>query len=156
VTTSTAIPDILSAPLDPDWTIEGLAEKVVGTVAAQPLTAQEFVIVVDDSTDRQSRRLIRPLLAYLATKSARESGTPVNLYAGRLSFERHSPVGSGWIIGEFENRPGSVRLALRRSGSPAASDEGSRTDAGTPGRTEGVPVAETPGSDAPLPTSRIR
>jgi ATP-dependent Zn protease len=54
------------------------------------------------------------LLACLATKSAAEAGTPPNLYGGQLSFKRIGPDGPVWIFGEFENKPGSVRIAFRR------------------------------------------
>jgi hypothetical protein len=116
VTANNFITDLLGAPLSPDWTIEGLAEQVLGAIAAQRFEeAQEFVLDADAITNRQSRRLLRPLLACLATKSAAEAGTPLNLYGGRLSFKRSDPDGPVWIIGQFENRPGAVRIALRRS-----------------------------------------
>lgn len=118
--TSHDIMDLLSAPLDPDWTVEVLAEKVLTAVVALPADADEFVIVVDEATNHQLRRLMRPLLACLATKSATESGKPVNLYGGQLSFQRTVPTGPVWVLGEFENRPGCVRLVLRRSSSPPA------------------------------------
>jgi hypothetical protein len=119
VTASNPITALLRAPLGPDWTVEGLAEQVLGAIAAQRSEeAQEFVLDADASTDRQSRRLLRPLLACLAAKSAAEAGTPANLYGGHFSFQRQGPQGPVWILGHFENRPGSVRLALRRSSSP--------------------------------------
>ena len=74
-------------------------------------------------TDRQSRRLLRPLLACLATKSAAEAGSPVNLYGGHFSFKRPGPNGPVWILGRFENRPGNVRVTLRRSSSPPENSE---------------------------------
>lgn len=115
MTTST-ITDLLSAPLDPNWTVDGLADRVLGAVAAQPPDSeQEFVLTVDDTTDRQVRRLIRPLLACLATKSASEAGLPVSLYGGHLSFMRPGPAGPVWVVGDFENQPGSVRVTLRRA-----------------------------------------
>src|SRR5947209_18066250 len=79
---------------------------------------QEFVLDADTNTDRQSRRVLRPLLACLATKSAAEAGTAVNLYGGRLSFQQPGPDGPAWVSGQFENRPGTVPVALRRSPSP--------------------------------------
>lgn len=118
-----AITDLLSAPLAPDWTVHGLAEDVLSAVAAQPVAGPELVVDVDDATDRQTRRLIRPLLAHLASRSAAEAGTPADLYGGRLAFNRPGPAGPVWVVGEFENRPGRVRLALRRVGTPATSDE---------------------------------
>ena len=119
VTGNNPITDLLGAPLGPDWTVEGLAEQVLGAIAAQrSAEGQEFVLDADASTDRQSRRLLRPLLACLATKSAAEAGAPANLYGGHFSFKRPGPTGPVWILGQFENRPGSVRVALRRSSSP--------------------------------------
>src|SRR5581483_11937132 len=116
VTTNNPISDFLAAPLDPDWTVEGLAERVLDAIAAQgSQEGEEFVVDADTITDRQSRRLIRPLLACLATRSAAETGTPANLYGDRLSFKRSGPAGSVWIVGQFENRPGSVRVSLRRA-----------------------------------------
>jgi hypothetical protein len=119
VTASTAIADLLRAPLDPDWTVDGLAEQVLGAVASHPSDSdQEFVVALDDGTDPQSRRLLRPLLACLASKSAAEAGTPANLYGGPLAFERPGLHGPVWIHGRSENRPGNVRATLRRSNSP--------------------------------------
>jgi len=122
-----SITELLAAPLSPDWTIEGLAEHLLRAIAArQPQTVDEvheLVLDADGGTDRQSRRLLRPLLACLATKSAAETGTPVNLFTGRLCFKRPGPTGAVWITGEFDNRPGSVRVAFRRTDSPPASSE---------------------------------
>ena len=119
VTANNPIADLLSAPLGPDWTVEGLAEQVLSAIVAQrPEEAQEFVLDAQATTDRQSRRLIRPLLACLATKSAAEAGTNTNLYGGHFSFKRSDPKGTVWILGEFENQPGNVRVTLRRSSSP--------------------------------------
>ena len=124
VTPNNPIADLLSAPLGPDWTVEGLAEQVLGAIAAQRSEeAQAFVLDADATTDRQSRRLLRPLLACLATKSAVEAGTPANLYGGHFSFKRPGPKGPVWILGQFENRPGTVRVAFRRSNSPLENSE---------------------------------
>ena len=124
VTANTPLTDLLGAPLGPDWTVEGLAEQVLGFIAAQGSEeAQEFVLDADATTDRQSRRLLRPLLACLATKSAAEAGTPTGLYGGHFSFKRPGPKGPVWILGQFENRPGSVRVTLRRSTSQPKSPQ---------------------------------
>ena len=118
VTANNPIADLLRAPLGPGWTVEKLAEQLLGAIAAQRSgEAHEFVLNADDTTDRQLRRLIRPLLACLATKSAAEAGMVANLYGGHLSFKRPSPQGPVWILGQFENRQGNVRIALRRSSS---------------------------------------
>jgi hypothetical protein len=114
VTTDKPITDLLSSPLSSDWTIEGLAERLLTAIVAQP-EAQSFVLDAEATTDRQSRRLIRPLLACLATKSGAENGTPVNLYGGELVFERCGPEGPIRIVAQFENKPGMVRIAFRRS-----------------------------------------
>jgi hypothetical protein len=112
------IAGLLAAPLSPDWTIEGLAEQVLGAIAAQRSDdGKEFVLDAAAVTDRQSRRLLRPLLACLATKSAAEAGTPVNLYGGRLLFNRPGSDGPVWVIGQFENKSGAVRVVFRRSSS---------------------------------------
>lgn len=119
VTTNSLIADLLAAPLAPDWTVEKLAEQLLGTIAAQRSDeAQDFVLDADMATDRQSRRLLRPVLACLATKSAAEAGTSADLYGGHLSFRRSDPKGPVWIFGQFENRPENVRVRLRRSNSP--------------------------------------
>ena len=124
VTTDKPITDLLTAPLSPDWTVEGLAEQLLSAIAAQRSgVAQEFVLDADATTDRQSRRILRPLLACLATKSAAEAGTSPNLYEGCLSFKRSGPEGPVWIIGQFDNRPGTVRVAFRRSTSPPHASE---------------------------------
>lgn len=126
VTANNSITDLLGAPLGPDWTVDELAEQVLGTIAAQRSEVQEFILDLDATTDRQSRRLLRPLLACLATKSAAEAGTPANLYGGHFSFKRPGPQGPVWILGRFENQPGSVRVTLRRSSSPPEVPEGTR------------------------------
>jgi len=131
VKTNISITDILAAPLSPDWTIEGLAEQLLGAIAFRQPPAgdqvQELVLDADAITDRQSRRLLRPLLACLATKSAAEAGTAVNLFTGHLCFKRSGPAGPVRITGQFENRPGAVRVAFRRSDPPPESPEsGSR------------------------------
>src|ERR1700682_413111 len=98
VTADNLISDLLATPLGPDWTVEGLAEQVLDTIAAQRSEeTQEFILDADATTDRQSRRVLRPLLACLATKSEAEAGTPVNLYGGRLLFKRPGPTGPVWI-----------------------------------------------------------
>src|SRR5205823_1955888 len=137
VTANNPLTDLLGTPLGPDWTVEGLAEQVLGAIAAQRSEeAQEFVLDADATTDRQSRRLLRPLLACLATKSAAEAGTPANLYGGHFSFKRPGPKGPVWILGQFENRPGSVRVTLRRSSSPPEGPEA------RPGQPAASPRAE--------------
>jgi hypothetical protein len=145
VTANNPIADLLSAPLGPDWTVEGLAEQVLAAVAAQRSEeGREFVLDADAIPDRQARRLLRPLLACLATRSAAEAGTPVDLYGGHLSFKRPGPGGSVWIVGCFENRPGSVRVTLRRSGSPPEGHEArpgqSAALAGIAGRSDPSPA----------------
>jgi hypothetical protein len=103
----------------PDWTVDGLAEQILSAIAAQPTPeGQEFVLDADATTNRQSHRILRPLLACLATKSAAETATSPNLYGGPLSFKRTGPEGAVWILGQFDNRPGMVRAFLRRSTSP--------------------------------------
>jgi hypothetical protein len=119
VTANNPITDVLGTPLSPDWTVEALAEQVLGAIAAQGSEeAQEFVLDADATADRQARRLLRPLLACLASMSAAEAGTPANLYGGHFSFKRPGPNGPVWILGQFENRPGTVRVTLRRYTSP--------------------------------------
>jgi hypothetical protein len=45
VTANNPIADLLAAPLGPDWTVESLAEQVLGAIAAQPSdTDEEFVL----------------------------------------------------------------------------------------------------------------
>jgi hypothetical protein len=124
VTAGNPIAELLAAPLRPDWTVEGLAEQVLSAIAAQPSgESLEFVLDAAATTDRQSRRVLRPLLACLATKSAAEAGAPANLYGGRLSFQRPGPQGLVWIVGQFENGPGMARVAFRRSSSPPEDSE---------------------------------
>jgi hypothetical protein len=110
------IEELLSAPLEAGWTLEGLAARVLDAVATSD--DAEWVLDAQSLTNRQARRLIRPLLACLATQSAVEAGTPVNLFTGHLNFKRHGPSGPVWFTGEFDNRPGSERIALRRHNAP--------------------------------------
>ena len=119
MTAKNAISDLLAAPISPDWTIEGLAEQLLVNIAAQSdKQAQELVLDAMAVKDRQTQRIIRPLLACLATKSAAESGIQPNIYGGGLWFERTGPEGPVWIVGQFENQPGSVKVAFQRSTSP--------------------------------------
>jgi hypothetical protein len=121
VTANNPIAELLRAPLGPDWTVEGLTEQLLSAIAAQGSEdGQEFVLDAAAATDRQSRRLLRPLLACLATKSAAEAGSPADLYGGQFAFKRPGPTGPVWILGRFENRPGCVRATLRRSSSPGS------------------------------------
>jgi hypothetical protein len=121
---NTSINDLLSTPLGPEWTVDRLAEQVLGAIVAQDSEqAQELVLDSSAITDRQSRRLLRPLIACLATKSAAESGTPANLYGGRLTFKRLGPKGYVWIIGQFENGSGRVCVTLRGSSSPSRTSQ---------------------------------
>jgi hypothetical protein len=123
MTPDNSIADLLAAPLNPDWTVEGLAEQLISKIATQfSEEVQEFILDAGATTDRQARRLLRPLLARLATKSAAEAGVPANLYGGPLSFQRPGPKGPVWVLGQFENRSGSVRVTLRRSSSPPTSN----------------------------------
>jgi hypothetical protein len=143
--------DLLAAPLSPDWTIEGLAEQVLCTIASQPNEgAKNLRLDGAAATDRQSQRVLRPLLACLATKSAAEAGTPPNLYGGQLCFRRDGPDGPVWILGEFENKPGCVRVAFQRSSAPREVSE-----QGTAGERSASPVT-APQASAPKTSGRIR
>jgi hypothetical protein len=125
MTGSNPIMDILAAPLAPDWTIEGLAEQVLATVASGPADGvEQFTINAEAAADRQTRRLLRPLLACLAAKAAAEAGIPPQVHGGDLSFQRPGPAGPVWILGRFDNRPGAVRLVLRQSATPATAIAG--------------------------------
>ncbi len=119
--TTNFVNDLLSAPLDPDWSIEGLAEQLLTSIAAQP--EQEFILDAAEMMDRQSRRLIRPLLACLANMSAAESGTSDDVFGADLSFQRMGPAGSVSIFGQFKNTQGNVRITLRRSPSSTRDTE---------------------------------
>ncbi len=125
MTADDPITELLSAPLSSDWTVEGLAEQLLTAIAFQRPTgtreAEEFVLDAETTTDHQSRRLLRPLLACLASKSAAEAGTSPNLYEGRLTFKRLGHEGSVWILGRFENKPGKARVEFRRTTSPPES-----------------------------------
>ena len=144
MTTDNPIADLLGAPLDPGWTVEGLAEQLLGAIAAQRSeNGRDFALDADAITDRQTLRLLRPLLACLATKSAAEAGKPVNLYGGHFTFKRAGAHGPVWIAGQFENRAGAVRVTLRRYSSPPEGPEA------TPGPSAVLTDGPTPG-DRPL------
>ena len=154
VTADNPIAELLAAPLSPDWTIDGLAEQVLAAIAARRSDeAQEFVLDSDAVTDRQTRRLLRPLLACLATKSAAEAGTPGDLYGGSLSFQRPGPDGPVWIIAEFENRPGTARVTFRQSLTPPEGGEPRRAQpwvvAGTGSQFPGPQVNASRPADEP-------
>lgn len=143
VTANNPIADVLGAPLGPDWTVEGLVEQLLGAIAARRSDeSQQFVLDANALTDRQTRRLLRPLLACLATTSAAEAGTPANLYGDDLSFKRLGPNGPVWIIGQFENRPGSVRVTLWWSNSPPQDERYEMTMHEPPVRVPGTVPAE--------------
>ena len=119
MTAKNPLTDLLAAPLSPDWTIEGLAERLLYAIASQPKdAAKNLLLDAASATDRQSQRVLRPLVACLATKSAAEAGTSPNLYRGQLCFKRNGPDGPVWILGEFENKPRNVRVVFRRSAVP--------------------------------------
>jgi len=128
VTAEKLLTDLLAAPLSPDWTIEGLAEQLLCAIASQPKEeAKNLLLDAAATTDRQSQRVLRPLLACLATKSAAEAGTAPNLYGGQLCFKRNGPDGPVWIRGEFENKLSSVRVAFQRPSTPREiSEQGTR------------------------------
>lgn len=144
------ITDVLSTPLDSGWTVERLAEQVVSAIVSQEpeggRTPVEFVLDAHTITDRQSQRLMRPLVACLAQKPAAEEGTVPSLYEGCLTFQRQSHGGPVWVVGEFKNTPGKVCLTLRRSKSPP------RDQQLTAGQVAVGPCADGQPSDAP-PTS---
>jgi hypothetical protein len=116
--------DLLAAPLAPDWAVDHLAEKVLGAIVERGSEeAQEFVLDAEAMNDRQSRRLLRPLLACLAIKSAAESGTEPNIFEGHISFNRPGKEGPLWILGQFENKQGAVRVTFHCSSSPPSNSE---------------------------------
>jgi hypothetical protein len=133
VTSDHLISDLLAAPLSPDWAIERLAEEVLSAIAGRGSEeVREFVLDAEATADGQSRRLFRPLLACLATKSAAEAGTSPNLYGGHIAFKRPGLEGPVWILGQFENKPGTVRVALRCSSSPLQNSEPTTGDVQVP------------------------
>jgi hypothetical protein len=113
--TANPLTEVLAIPLGPDWTVDQLAENVLATVAERSeAESEELVIDAEVITDRQTLRLLRPLIACLATKSATEAGTSPNLYGGSIAFNRPGPEGPVWIFGQFENTPEAVKLTFRR------------------------------------------
>ena len=72
------INELLSAPLRLDWPIDRLAEEVLRAIAVRGSEeAQKLTLDAEATSDRQSRRLLRPLLACLATKSRRICGREI-------------------------------------------------------------------------------
>ena len=156
VTAEDPITGLLAAPLGPDWTIEALAEQLLRTIASRP-EEDSTTLLLDAAaaTDRQSQRILRPLLACLATKSAAEGGTSERLR--RTALLRTGPEGPVWISGEFENMPGSVRVVFQRSSSPPrVPEQGNGEPAvsvGTNSQTGGTPGTSTKVC-TPAPRSR--
>lgn len=107
--------------LPPGWTVEGLAEQLLQAVAALPEDDTRTFSLDADTAGPQTRRLLRPVLACLATKWAAEAGSSPELYGGGFAFKRPGPAGPVWVIGQHENRPGRARVTLRRSTSPPVS-----------------------------------
>jgi hypothetical protein len=128
VTTENPIAALLAAPLGPDWSVERLAEQLLSTIASQPKEDESLTLDMASSTDRQFQRVLRPLLACLATKSAAEAGASPHLYGGQLAFKRPGPDGPVWILADFENKPGSVAVTFRRSPSPPPSSQATTSD----------------------------
>jgi hypothetical protein len=122
VTVDNPITELLASPLGEDSTIDTLAEQVLSAVARAP-SPHEFTLAAAEATDRQARRLLRPLLACLAMKSAAEAGADADIYGGHLSFKRPGPDGPVLILGEFDNKPGNARITLQRH-SPVADTSG--------------------------------
>jgi hypothetical protein len=123
-------------------------------IATHRSEAVEFVLDADAPIDRQSRRLLRPLLACLATISTAEAGTPPHLYGGQLSFKRPDPEGRVWILGQFDNRPGTVRVAFRRAGAPPEALDPGTAQCSVP--TAGSrPDAPQPKTSTPMPADEL-
>ncbi len=132
MTTANLLTEMLAAPLGPDWTIDRLAEDLLAMVAERDLAeSDELVIDSEVITDRQTLRLMRPLIACLDTKSATEAGTLPNLYGGSIAFHRPGPEGPVWISGQFENTPGSGQTRIPSNAHP---DKISRCVDGSTGR----------------------
>jgi|ERR1700722_16185238 hypothetical protein len=123
VTANNPLIELLATPLSPDWTIDRVAEQLLSTIASKSSGDQEFAFTEEAITDGQPRRIIRPLLACLANMSADEAGTSSDIFGGHLSFKRSSSEGPVWILGEFENKQGNVRVTLHRSTSPPMHSE---------------------------------
>jgi len=155
VTAENPLTDLLAAPLSPDWTIEGLAERLLCTIASRPRDeATNLRLDAVTAADRQSQRVLRPLLACLATKSAAEAGTPPNLYGGQLCFKRNGPDGPVWILGDFENKPGKVRVVFQRSSAPRdVSEQGTSEPSVSPAT---APQGGSPPSTGPSPKTGKR
>ncbi len=121
-----AVTELLSTPLSPSWTIEGLAESLLDLFSHYET---EISFDAQSLTDRQSQRVIRPLLAHLAVRSATEANTTPNLYEGTLTFQRTTNEGIFWITGEFENKQGSACFTLRRSNTAPIEIDSGKTPA---------------------------
>jgi hypothetical protein len=119
VTGENPIMDVLMSPLTEDTTIDRLAEQLLCTIG-QSRSQHPFTLDAANATDRQARRLFRPLLACLAMKSALETGSEGSVYGGSLSFTRPGPHGPVLILGEFDNRQANARITLQRHGPDAA------------------------------------
>ena len=93
VTAENPLTDLLAAPLSPDWTIEGLAEQLLCTIASQPKEeAKNSLLDAAAATDRQSQRVLQTV----ACAASRPSQPPkrehlANLYGGQLSFKGIGP-----------------------------------------------------------------
>ena len=122
MTVANSIIELLTTPPSDDTTIESLAEQLLSAVARCP-SPHEFALDAADATDRQARRLLRPLLACLAIKSAAEAGADADIYGGRLAFTRPGPDGPVLIVGEFDNKLGKTRVSLHRSAPAGAMPE---------------------------------
>ena len=133
MTADNPITDLLSAPLSPDWTVDRLAEQVLCAIAARGSEeAQEFVLDAEATTDRQSRRILRPLLACLATKSAAEAGTSPNLYEGRLCVPAARSRRTGVDSRPIREQARNGAYHLRRSFLPTTEFRTKRPSGGPP------------------------
>src|SRR6266481_5183939 len=96
MTSQNPIAKLLAAPLPPDWSVERLADQLLQVIAKRFESKRRrspISININDLEDRQSKRLLRPLLAYLATRAAKKGDQPANVFGGVLLLERKGPKG---------------------------------------------------------------
>lgn len=116
------------------WTLDGAADSLiqlaaqtrslsVGMVREFESQSKQFQVIENDQLlqtgDSTPNRMIRPLLAFLANKAAKETGVEFNVYGGRYSFTRPGSRGMVRIDAEFENTMHSQRITFVTTKVPA-------------------------------------
>ncbi|MBX9580638.1 MAG: hypothetical protein K2X87_10050 [Gemmataceae bacterium] len=142
MTPTDAVRELFAEPRDPAVGLRPLAEgllSIAGTLGSVelPLPTRRFgrlwsrLVRPGADLGGLSRRLFRPLLAYIAGLAAEECRAEFDPYHGRYTLERPGPDGPGRLDVLITNTPGDQRLRIARIPLPApAPDRSAAAPAG--------------------------